>query len=250
MKDVNILKDYNVMVDTSLEFWGDMDSYNDSLLEFKNSLESKSENLEYYKNNSDWDNYGILAHSIKSEAKYLGFMNDAEVFLKHEMAEKEANATFIENNFSDLKNTIVKIMEVLDSYFNSSYNQTNEKKHILIADDSNIMLNFIEQNIGEEYQVVKANNGKEAIEKLESMNIYALLLDLNMPTTNGFEVLEYLKSKQLIEKIPVVVITGDDTPDTINKAFAYPILDVLNKPFKVENINRVLVSIKSFYEKN
>ena len=33
------------------------------------------------------------------------------------------------------------------------------------------------------------------------MNIYALLLDLNMPTTNGFEVLEYLKSKQLIEKI-------------------------------------------------
>ena len=48
MKDVNILKDYNVMVDTSLEFWGDMDSYNDSLLEFKNSLESKSENLEYY----------------------------------------------------------------------------------------------------------------------------------------------------------------------------------------------------------
>ena len=65
-----------------------------------------------------------------------------------------------------------------------------------------------------------------------------------------FEVLEYLKSKQLIEKIPVVVITGDDTPDTINKAFAYPILDVLNKPFKVENINRVLVSIKSFYEKN
>lgn len=65
MKDVNILKDYNVMVDTSLEFWGDMDSYNDSLLEFKNSLESKSENLEYYKNNSDWDNYGILAHSIR-----------------------------------------------------------------------------------------------------------------------------------------------------------------------------------------
>ena len=48
MKDVNILKDYNVMFDTSLEVWGDMDSYNDSLLEFKNSLESKSDNLEYY----------------------------------------------------------------------------------------------------------------------------------------------------------------------------------------------------------
>ena len=60
----------------------------------------------------------------------------------------------------------------------------------------------------------------------------------------------YLKNNDLIEKIPVVIITGDDTEETIKKAFSYPILDVLNKPFKEDNIKRILVSIKSFYEKN
>ena len=69
-----------------------------------------------------------------------------------------------------------------------------------------------------------------------------------MPEVNGFEVLNYLKEQDLIYKIPVVIITGDDTPETIKKAFSYPILDVLNKPFNEENIKRILVSIKSFYE--
>ena len=102
----------------------------------------------------------------------------------------------------------------------------------------------------DEYKIIKASNGKEAILKLNELNIYALLLDLNMPNTNGFEVLEYLKNNDLIEKIPVVIITGDDTEETIKKAFSYPILDVLNKPFKEDNIKSILVSIKNFNEKN
>ena len=148
----------------------------------------------------------------------------------------------------NLKNTINKINSILEEYFNSS--DDSQKKNILIADDSNIMLNFIEQTIGDEFKIIKANNGSEAIEKINSSDIYALLLDINMPNTNGFEVLEYLKNNNLLESIPVVIITGDDTEETIKKAFTYPILDVLNKPFKEDNIKRVLVSIKSFYEKN
>lgn len=61
-----------------------------------------------------------------------------------------------------------------------------------------------------------------------------------MPDLNGFEVLEYLKNNNLIKKIPVVIITGDDTEETINKAFSYPILDILNKPFNEKNIERIL----------
>ena len=51
-----------------------------------------------------------------------------------------------------------------------------------------------------------------------------------------------------MDEIPVIIITGDDTEETINKTFTYPILDVLNKPFNDKNIERVLESIKSFYE--
>ena len=53
-----------------------------------------------------------------------------------------------------------------------------------------------------------------------------------------------------MEKIPVVIITGDDSEETIKKAFNYGVLDVLNKPFTEENINRVLTSINNFYERD
>lgn len=247
MEKVELLNNYGVLVNKALEFWGDMASYEESLKEFKDSLNDKLLNLDYYKNASDWENYAIIAHSTKSEAKYLGFISDAEIFLQHEMAGKEKNSEFIKEHFEELKDVILRIEALLEEYFKIN---NGDKKNILIADDSNIMLNFIEQTIGNEFHVIKANNGKEAIEKIESMNIYAILLDLNMPTTNGFEVLEYLKEHDLIEKIPVVIVTGDDTEETIKRAFSYPILDVLNKPFKEENIKRILVSIKSFYDKN
>lgn len=246
MDKKEFLKNNNVDVDASLEFWGDMESYNENLLEFKDSLSSKLSNLEYFKNNNDWENYGILAHSMKSEAKYLGFMKDAEVFLEHELKGKESNAEFINANFGTLQNTVNNIISLLDKYFDSKAS----KQTILVADDSSIMQNFLEQTIGNEYEVIKCSNGNETIEKIKNNSVYAILLDLNMPEGNGFEVLNYLKENNLIYKIPVVIITGDDTPDTIKKAFSYPILDVLNKPFKEENINRILVSIKSFYEKN
>jgi len=246
MDKKELLKNNNVDVDASLEFWGDTESYNDNLLEFKDSLNSKLANLEYYKNSNDWENYAILAHSMKSEAKYLGFMKDAEVFLEHELKGKESNAEFINANFGTLQTTVNNIISLLDKYFDS----VTSKQTILVADDSSIILNFLENSIGDQYDVVKANNGNDAIKAIESHDIYAILLDLNMPEVNGFEVLNYLKEHNLIYKIPVVIITGDDTPETIKKAFSYPILDVLNKPFKEENINRILVSIKSFYEKN
>lgn len=233
MEKVELLVNNNVDVNGSLEFWGDMDSYNENLLEFKNSLEEKINSLEYYKNSKDCANYAIIAHSMKSEAKYLGFKNEAEIFLSHELT-----------NFDNLKQVTKKIIEILNKYFENS-----SKKIILIADDSNIILNFLEENLNN-YNIIKAKNGNDAIEAIKTNNLYAILLDLNMPDLNGFDVLEFLKEHNLINKIPIVVITGDDTKETIKKAFSYQILDILNKPFTEENIKRILNSINNFYEKD
>ncbi len=242
---IDLLKAYNVDVNAALELWGDMDSYNDSLKEFKDTLNSKLDSLEGFKNASDWQNYAILAHSMKSEAKYLGFMNDAEIFLAHELNGKEGNAEFINNNFNTLKETIHKIVTLLNNYFSE---EISNKKNILIADDSNIILNYLEKNMTEEFKILRANDGSDAINNLKNYDIYAILLDLNMPGIDGFEVLKYLKENDLIEKIPVVIITGDDTEETIKKVFSYPILDVLNKPFNDKSIDKILLSIKNFYE--
>lgn len=245
MNNIEILKNNNVDVAAALELWGDMDSYNESLHEFKDSLNTKLTTLENYKNNNDWNNYAILAHSMKSEAKYLGFMKDAEIFLDHELKGKENNGNYINNNFSTIANTVRNIVTLLNAYFNE---ETNNKKNILIADDSNIILNFLEKTIHEDFNILRATNGQDTITQIANNDIYAILLDLNMPGLNGFEVLNYLKEHDLIEKIPVVIITGDDTEETIKKAFSYPILDVLNKPFNEKSINSILISIKNFHE--
>lgn len=245
MEKVDLLVSNNVDVKGSLDFWGDIDSYNENLLEFKNSLKEKLNNLEYYKNIKDCANYAILAHSMKSEAKYLGFKEEAEIFLAHELKGKENDIDYIENNYSQIIETVNKIINLLNKYFSDE-----SKKIILIADDSNIILNYLEKSINDAYNILKARTGEEAIYEIKNNNLYAILLDLNMPSLNGFDVLEYLRSEKLINKIPVIIITGDDTEETIKKAFNYGVLDVLNKPFNEDNINRVLSSIKNFYERD
>ena len=245
MNNVDLLKQNNVDINAALELWGDMDSYNESLKEFKETLNSKLASLEGYKNAEDWNNYSILVHSMKSEAKYLGFLNDSEIFLNHELESKQNNKDYIQNHFIELRETVFKIENLLKIYFN----EDNGKKKIVIADDSNIILNFLEKILNQnEFEILKAKDGTEALTCLSSNYIYAILLDLNMPGMNGFDVLNYLKENKLIDEIPVIIITGDDTEETINKTFTYPILDVLNKPFNDKNIERVLDSIKSFYE--
>ena len=70
--------------------------------------------------------------------------------------------------------------------------------------------------------------------------IKAMLLDLNMPKVDGFAVLEYMKKNDLFDKIPVSIISGDSSRETIQKAFTYPIVDMLEKPFNEQTIRTVL----------
>ena len=105
---------------------------------------------------------------------------------------------------------------------------------ILIVDDSDIVRNFVKKIFNDMYEVKLANDGKEALNYIASdtdNKIVGMLLDLNMPNVNGFQVLDYFDKNNLFSKIPVAIITGVDTKDEISKAFMYPIVDILNKPF-------------------
>ncbi len=112
------------------------------------------------------------------------------------------------------------------------------KKAILVADDSMIIRNIIESTLKDKYEVLKAENGKEAIDFVtkNEYDIVGILLDLKMPDYDGFVVLDYFKNNDLFKKYPVSIISGDDTKDTIENAFKYDIVDMLNKPFDAENI--------------
>ncbi len=117
MKNVDLLTSYGVDLDTALQTWGDMDSYNEGLKEYYDELLNKVKELENYKNNQDYENYGILAHSMKSESKYFGLMDDANVFLEHELKGKESDGEYIASHFNDILNTVNKIHNLLKEYF-------------------------------------------------------------------------------------------------------------------------------------
>ena len=116
-------------------------------------------------------------------------------------------------------------------------------KTLLIVDDSSLITIFASKIFKDEYNVITAKDGKEAIEAIRNNfenEFIGMFLDLNMPNVNGFEVLEVFKNHNLFNKIPVCILTGDDTKDSIDKVFKYPIVDVLNKPFNENEIKTSL----------
>ena len=121
-------------------------------------------------------------------------------------------------------------------------------KAIIVADDSMIIRNIIEKAIGDEYKVLKAGNGKEAIKHItdKKYDITGMLLDLNMPESDGFVVLNYFKNNNLFKKYPIVIISGDDTKETISRAFTYDIVDMLNKPFSGDNVKNMINKMITF----
>jgi putative two-component system response regulator len=250
MRDVNILKSNGVDVDQSLELFGDMETYNETLEEFLANVDQKLSDIEKYKEASDMANYAILVHSLKSDSKYLGFTKLAELSYNHEMASKANNVEFVYVNYESLMNEAKRIVEVASSYlgkevnikvFNENTNNVQKDKTILVVDDSTIISTFVQKIFNDTYNVLIANDGKEALNIISTNdNIVAMLLDLNMPNVNGFEVLDYFRNNGLFKKIPVSIITGEDSKENIERAFQYPIADVLSKPFNERDIKRVV----------
>ena len=250
MRNIDLLINNGINVNGSLDLLGDIDTYNDILKEFFNEANEKLAKINEYKNKNDMSNYAISVHSLKSDAKYLGFTKLAELSYNHEMESKNNNIGYINEHYEELISEAKNIIKIVNEYFNGKENTGNDinnlnKKSILIADDSNIIRNIIEKMIGEQYKVIMAEDGMETINKINenSDNLIGIFLDLYMPNVNGFEVLKYLKENNMFNKIPVAIITGDDSKETIYKAFDYPIVDVLAKPFNENDVKRIITAM-------
>lgn len=116
MLDEQFLKDNNIDVDHGLELLGDIDFYNETMTGFVDEIDNRIKDLTNYKNNNDFENYGILSHSIKSDCKYLGIMFLADIALKHEMAGKNSDLDFINNNFDSFIEEIKKVKDICKKY--------------------------------------------------------------------------------------------------------------------------------------
>ena len=248
MKDVNILKNNGVNVEKSLELFGDMDTYNETLETFLGEIDETISNIKKYKEIADMANYAILVHSLKSDAKYFGFDKLAELSYNHELESKANHIYYVYNHFDELMNETDRILNIVREYFGKETVKKEEvnvvkDKTILVVDDSEVISSFIKKIFNNEFNVVVAKDGMEAVKQLNNDKLVGMLLDLNMPNVNGFVVLEYMKKNNLLEKIPVAIITGVGNDDIVKKSFNYKIVDVLRKPFNERDIRKVVEKI-------
>lgn len=264
MEDVKYLIESGVDVKKSLELFGDIKTYNETLEEYVLSITDKLNKLEDYKNKKNMKNYSMYAHSIKADSKYFGFNDLADVATCHESRSKVGDMQYIEENFSIFQEKIKQAIKICTTYLKketveetikvNANKEVYTQNTVLIVDDSSIIRRFVTQILEGSYNIGTATNGQEAIDiiasNIDNNNICCILLDINMPGVNGFDVLEYMNKNNLFQKIPVSIVSGDSSKKTINKAFKYPIIDMLAKPFTSNDIKKILNKTLMYKEMN
>jgi len=179
--------------------------------------------------------------------KYVSFGQDEYLFLVSEDIQDELDIVEKENNL--LKR---KVDEIEESKKKKSIEINNPT--ILIVDDSSIMRNAVKKIFKDQYNILMAKNGLEAIKLIEEnlinesdKSIVGIFLDIIMPEADGFVVLDYLKENDLFKKVPVSIISGDETKATRKRAYSYDIADLLIKPFNVDHIRKRMNNLINVY---
>lgn len=114
------------------------------------------------------------------------------------------------------------------------------KQKILIVDDAEMNRDILSEMLKDEYEIMEARNGQEAIDILTNFysDIQLVLLDMNMPVMNGERVLQIMRDHLWLERIPVICISSDSTEQTIRKAYELGVTDYFSRPFDAMVVKR------------
>ena len=124
-----------------------------------------------------------------------------------------------------------------------------KKPRILIVDDSEFNRAILTEILHESYEIIEADCGEEALQKLDEygMSISLVLLDIIMPGMDGFEVLNYMKEEHWISDVPVIMISSEDSDNYIRRAYEMGVSDYINRPFDANVVyQRVSNTVKLY----
>ena len=127
----------------------------------------------------------------------------------------------------------------------------NEKQKILIVDDSEMNRSILADMLGDEYEIVEAVDGAEAVARLnmDSTDISLMLLDIVMPNMDGFEVLAVMNRRNWIQDIPVIMISAENTSSYIEHAYELGVTDFISRPFDGQIVHRRVINTIMLYAK-
>lgn len=191
-----------------------------------------------FKNETLEDNSKI--DTLKSRLDSMTFKVSDVIFKLYNALDVSLNdktSEYIKTLLGQLINEFPEFNNQLQNDIISQVNRVRET--LIIIDDDLITRNLIKKTFKDEYEILMASNGKEAIDKFEEIgftNIVGIFLDILMPIVDGFGVLDYLKEKNVLSKIPVIAISGAEDKDTRQRVYQYNIADLLEKPFNLDII--------------
>ena len=125
------------------------------------------------------------------------------------------------------------------------------KSQILLVDDSKMNRMMLKEILGGDYSILEAENGQECLEKMqaEAGNIALVLLDINMPVMDGFEVLKAMNANHTIEDTPVIMISSEDSDAAIRRSYELGASDYVNRPFDARIVYRRVTNTIKLYAK-
>lgn len=128
--------------------------------------------------------------------------------------------------------------------------ESTDKLKILIVDDSELNRELLAGMLGDEYEIYQVENGKKAIDILEENReqFKLVLLDINMPVMDGYEVLSIMKRRKWLDKLPVIVISAEISGESVKKAYELGASDYFVRPFDVAIVLRRVRNMITLYD--
>ena len=122
-------------------------------------------------------------------------------------------------------------------------------QRILIVDDAPLNRAILREMLGGEFQSVEAADGTECMEQLEKYgtDIALVLLDMIMPGMDGIQVLEEMQRRELLDDIPVIMITADTSPENMSHAYELGVADYIERPFDMQVVRRRVMNTVKLY---
>ncbi|MEE0579794.1 MAG: response regulator [Collinsella sp.] len=127
----------------------------------------------------------------------------------------------------------------------------NEKPLVLIIDDSEMNRAILNEMLKDEYCILEADNGRTALDMVDRYGdeLSLVLLDIVMPDVSGFEVLTDLSRRSVVDKLPVIMISSEDSDDMVLRAYELGASDYINRPFDSRVVRRRVSNTIRLYAK-
>ena len=141
--------------------------------------------------------------------------------------------------------------QVKDQPEDSNNGSKAYKYRILIVDDSEMNREILSEILNEEYDILEADSGETCIDMLRKYEtgISLVLLDIVMPGMDGFGVLNYMNRHHYLEDIPVIMISSEDSTETVRRAYEMGVSDYINRPFDAGVVHRRVYNTIKLYAK-